>query len=90
MVIAVVVAVCLAAAVGLVLYIRKSAVQGSELRVAQAALDAETKRRQEQAQIDAEARDKRVKEFDAKASTVATTGSAIDLLRDATGRINAD
>lgn len=90
MVIAVVIVVCLAAVTGLILYIRRTAVQGSELRVTQAALDAAEKRRIEQERLDKEAADKRVEEFDAKAGNVTTAPAAIDLLRSATSRINAD
>jgi hypothetical protein len=89
---AVLIAVVMASVAGIVLWIRHTGMTDQQLAQNQAALDAEVKRRAEQEKEDAAAREKRTKEFDDKATKVANANDAagaLDLLRDATGRINS-
>ena len=79
-----------AAATGIVLYIRRSALDSAALDQAEAVIAAANARRKEQEAEDAIERSKRTREFEDKADIVADGGSAadaIDLLRDAASRL---
>lgn len=90
MVPAIIVIVVLAAVSGAVYFLRRAVLNEARANATAAALDLEVKRREKQERLDKEAREARNKEFDEKASQVATTDDALDLLRDAIGRSNAD